>query len=297
VRTLKDPTLNQIDLARFYADQSEELELFVGFSRPIPRVWWDPRTRTVERLKSKWPTMILYSGAGVYRVLKADDSASTPSSLVFRIPATEALPSGWYDPMLKVDPTILGNLVGKQSVESSAGAKKANVSDDGLKSGYERIDRNFTFSVVSKRDRVRLISRLIEDTNSSNPGTLMQIAGYATLQVQVSAGSPVLHARVRGFYQKITKGSGPIPMMALNFADKGLDGDKAADDGIYTAKIDIHDVNEETEFRAFVVVDTINGEARYIPSEELKADEGLRDGDGNVIKFQRAASIQFRVKP
>ena len=138
-------------------------------------------------------------------------------------------------------------------------------------------DLNFTFSIGSNRRNVQLITGLVQPLDSRTRGTVNRADGYATIQVQVSAASSVLNARVRGFYQMITKSPGPISIKSIVFADNGQDGDTKADDGIYTAKIDIHEVDAETEFRVFVLADTTNGQAHYIPLDNPNRDDLVPD--------------------
>jgi hypothetical protein len=246
-----------------------------------------------------------------------DPGASSPTLLVYRVPTVFPLPEGWYDPMLKVDPEILKSLANSKPGQPD-----------------EWDDLNFTFSVGSNRRNVQLITGLVQDPNSRTRGTLNRADGYATIQVQVSAGSSVLGARVRGFYQMIVRGSEPVVMKFVEFADGGLDGDVKADDGIYTARIDIHEVEKDTEFRVFVLADTTNGQAHYIPLDDpnrgdrnadpvdvaaipagnrprdreaaareafdarkLKAEQDTKAAEGTAIRFQRGTTIHFWVKP
>jgi hypothetical protein len=343
---------SRIDLARFYAEkitsqqEDADLELVVGLSRPLPKVWDEQQQKSVALPR---PTLELYSGLGLARKpLTADPGASSDTLLVYRIDSAFPLAEGWYDPMLNVDPRILKRLAGVHLTKATAaGVIPARKEGDPV-TKEDEIDKpdvelndptdwdaiNFNFSIGSNRRNVQLITGLVQDPNSRTRGTLSRADGYATVQVQVSAGSSVLGARVRGFYQLITKGPGPIIIQAVDFADSGLDGDSKADDGIYTTRIDIHEVTEETEYRVFVLADTTEGQARYIPLDnpnrddqvpdpvdlaalpagrrpkdkeaaareafdqrKLKAEQDSKVAEGPAIKFQRGTTIHFHVKP
>jgi hypothetical protein len=320
-----DPTQRPIDLERFYAEKIEvgqkdaDLELIVGLSRPLPAVQ-DPETSKVE---APQPTLELYSGAALYKELTPDKSASSETLLVYRVPSAFPLPEGWYDPMLKVDPRILKSLVGTK------------VNGEYPEDDWN--DINFTFSVGSNRRNIQLITSLVQDQNTPRRGTLSRSdgGGFATLEVQVSAGSSVLGARVEGFYQTLTRDEpGTIAIKSVRFADNGIAPDKIKDDGIYTATIDIHSVLKETEFRVFVVADTTDGRAHYIGLDDpnrgdqvpdpldiaaiastkkakdgeaairekfdtlkIRAEKDTQAAEGTAIRFQRATTIHFRVKP
>jgi hypothetical protein len=335
-----DRTLSRIDLSRFYAEkivnrqEDADLELVVGLSRPLPRLWDEQQQKAVS---APSPTLELYSGPGLARTLKVDPARSSPTLLVYRVDTAFPLPEGWYDPMLNVDTRVLRRL----SWVKPMGGKPVTADKDVDNPAAAPADPtdwdeiNFTFSVGSNRRNVQLITGLVQAPGTLTRGTLSQAEGYATVQVQVSAGSSVLDARVRGFYQMITtKSTGPIAIKAVEFADNGQDGDTTADDGIYTGKIDIHEVNEETEFRVFVLADTTNGKAHYIALDNPNRDDQVPDpvdlaalptpkrpkdkeaaareafdqrkiqsdrdtklAEGPAIKFQRATTVHFRVKP
>ena len=332
----KDETHRKIDLSRFYAEKmlstqgDSDLELIVGLSRPLPP-WKNPKTDKDEIL---WPTLELYSGAGLARSLDHDESKLTPTLLVYSVPTAFPLPEGWYDPMLNVDTKVLQSLVGIWKDIKPAPTKGRSDADNSHNKEDKWDDLNFTFSVGSNRRNVQLITGLVQEGNSRSRGTLTRADGYATVQVQVSAGSSVLNARVRGFYQMITQSPGPITINAVEFSDAGTDGDLKADDGIYTARIDIHAVTDDTEFRIFVQADTTNGQAHYIaldnPSRDdqgsgpvnaaalassdkekaaqvaakakfdtssTKTEKDTKAAEGPAIKFQRSTTIHFHVKP
>jgi hypothetical protein len=353
-RTKDLPVITRpIDLARFYAEkinsqgEDADLELIVGLARPLPKVWDEKKGQDVA---PPAPTLELYNGATLARTLTNDPGASSDTLLVYRVHTAFPLAEGWYDPILRVDPRVLRRLTGMKDAQGNpvpdANAKDAqgNPVPDGKQidqfdltpnddpNDWDEI--NFMFSIGSNRRNVQLITALVQDPKSTNRGTLNRTDGYATVQVQVSAGSSVLGARVRGFYQRIAMGPGPIPMESIDFADNGLDGDSKADDGIYTAKIGIFEVAKETEFRVFVLADTTDGKAHYIPLDnpnrddqvpdpvdlaalpagrrpkdkeaaareatdqrKFKAEQDTKAAEGPAIKFQRGTTIHFHVKP
>jgi hypothetical protein len=333
----QDKVHSKIDLSRFYAEKitstqaDSDLELIVGLSRPLPTV----QISGTGQEQILWPTLELYSGAGLARTLTHDESTSTRTLLVYKVHTAFPLPEGWYDPMLNVDPMILRRLVAMSKNGKPAAEQDIDSPDVILDKDEDKWDElNFTFSVGSNRRNVQLISGLVQDANSRTRGTLTRADGYATVEVQVSAGSSVLNARVRGFYQMITQSPGPIALHAVEFADSGTDGDVKADDGIYTAKIDIHEVIADTEFRIFVLADTTNGQAHYIALDDpnrgdqvpdsvdifalpvrgeaqdpevaarkkldprkAESENDTKAAEGPAIKFQRATTIHFHVKP
>lgn len=298
---------NECRLARFYSEGNAEFELILGLSQELPMS--SDGTR-------KHPDLRLVSDLGVEVAdsskVREDTATSTPSLLVWRTvnpSAGQPLAPGWYTPIVRFDQSV-----------------------------YERLDKlrvNFTFSVGSNRPNVQLIAGLVQGAESRSSGSLKAAEGPAVVEVQVSAGSSVLGAHLRGFYQKITKGFNQIDPQQVEFRDDGSDAagnlpgdpenfdpkycDRAADDGIYTAFIPLIGISKDTEFRVFVQADTTDGRARYIglddpnrhdekeetPDNARRVDPVLRlvekqstdEAEGHAMKFQRATSVHFRVEP
>ena len=287
-------------LSRFYAEGNARLELILGLSRELP--FSADGTR-------KHPRLRLVSDLGVEVAdsskVREDQATSTPSLLVWRV-ATPPLSPGWYTPVVTFEPEVMEDL--------------------------KTLDTNFTFSVGSDRPNVQLITGLAQGADSPSSGTLLASEGWAVVEVQVSAGSSVLGARIQGFYQKIARGNEPIDPQMVDFRDDGADAignppedlanfdkahhDRDANDGIYTAFIPLTGIQKDTEFRVFVLADTTDGNARYIGLDNPNRDDERTKGDrppkdltskiaqltsteeaeGRALKFQRATSVHFQVK-
>ena len=267
---------NIVRLARFYAEGNSDFELIIGLTQELPG---HTNIASANRFRIK-----LISDLGVEIAdtakIRFDENTSTPSLLVFRA-STPPLRPGWYTPVLTFD---------KEDFEF---LKQAKV--------------NFTFSVGSDRPNIQLISGVVQDPKSTTKGTLKRAEQFAVIEVQVSAPSSVVGARIEGYYQMITSGSGPIDTRGVDFRDDGTDvnglskgqngfdearHDRAADDGIYTAFIPLTDVQKETEFRVFVQADTTDGKAHYVQLDDPNGDTNLDDAD----KDKDAASRRPRDK-
>jgi hypothetical protein len=145
----------------------------------------------------------------------------------------------------------------------------------------------------------------------------------------------VLDAHIFGFTQAFTGGSERIEFRLVEFRDDGTDSngnapenpaydarhaDRAAGDGIYTAFIPLHGVSAPTEYRVSVQADTTDGHARYIglddpnrqdqritrgdeerrpkdPTLRQTVEDSTEGAEGQALRFQRATSVHFHVKP
>jgi hypothetical protein len=238
-----------VRLARFYAEGHADFELALGLSRPLPR------PRGLEDFQE--PAIELYDDTGV-RVdseakLRFSEDASTDTLLVWRAEAPGQLSEGWYNPFLRIDRRAYAELDGSLAL---AGEPRPTPE-------LARNEINYTFSVGSNRKNVQLITNVVEGPDDADRGTLHPGERNAVIEVQVSAGSSVLGARVEGFYQRITAGAKAIETRRFELLDEGQlvrpalgdqpeIRDRARADGVYTGSIVISDVTEPTEFRVFV---------------------------------------------
>jgi hypothetical protein len=241
-------------LPRFHAEAHADFELALGLSRPLPRPSGVPDYRE--------PTIELYDDSGV-RVdseakLALSVDASTDTLLVWRASAPHRLSEGWYNPFLRIDRRTLEELDGTRAARA----------EPGLPPEGARSEIHYTFSVGSSRENVQLIATVVEAPDDSDRGTLHPGEREAVVEVQVSAGSSVLGARVEGFYQRITAGAAPIETRRFTLADDGQVvrpalgdqpelRDRAKGDGVYTGSILISDVTAPTEFRVFLQCETL----------------------------------------
>jgi hypothetical protein len=322
----------EVPLARFYVEKGGaigdfNIELIVGLSRPLPKIW----NTSTKMYESRVPALTLYSDNGQpvstsdsdARIPTYDRSTSTETLLVYRVQDPTRIPEGWYTPVLGLDKDVLDLL--KNPLVAAAGKDAAILND-----------LNFTFSVGSLRPNVRLTASLIQPENAQAKGVLYA-KDKATIEVLLSAGSPVRFAQVVGYYQRIIKGNAEINTYVAKFSDDGTNGDRVKDDGIYTGEILLGDVQVDTELRVFVQADTTDGKARFIALDDPNRDDGNADtngsstgtstgssssaskkddatrtktlakaasdaqkattaAEGEVFKFQRATSVHFLVK-
>ncbi|MBX6312309.1 MAG: hypothetical protein IRY99_05230 [Isosphaeraceae bacterium] len=292
-----------IPLARFYAEGNAEFEMILGLSQELPS---RPGIAPEQRFRLKLVSDLGMEVADTAK-LRFDANTSTPSLLVFRAAAPPLRP-GWYTPVLTF------------------------VKDDDYKFLTDN-EVNFTFSVASDRPNIQLITGLVQPPGSRSKGTVKRAEEYAVIEVQVSAPSSVVDARIEGYYQMITAGNERIETRAIGFRDDGTDvngnergakefdearKDRAAQDGIYTAFIPLADVTKATEFRVFVQADTTEGRSHYIALDDpssgdadedttpqrprdqkarLRQEEHTKAAEGKVLQFQRATSIHFHAEP
>lgn len=306
-RTDDRPESQRIRLARFYVEKDAvnpeaDLELILGLSRPLPEVDLAVAPPILELLDDSGALVAVTGSKGGGEDILFDDSTSTNTCLVYRIQAPRGLPEQAYTPFLRVE---------AKTVE-----------------GLRKKDLNFTFSVGSTRRNVQLLAGLVDDTSDNTRGTLRSTDRRSVIEVNVSAGSAVLGAKVVGFYERLVPGSDPIPAQRVDFEDKGQVvrsalgdqpeiRDKAAGDGIYTASIPIGGEREGAEYRVIIQADTTDGKARYIPLDDpnrgdpkkndpsIRTDQAQADAakasqeaaEGTALRFQRATSVHFRVEP
>jgi hypothetical protein len=258
-----------IRLARFHTEGGAGVELVIGLSRPLPNIV-DPVTGSWGPQEVK-DALKLYNDAGAVvddgTMMRYNPGKSSPTMLVYTAEGrNRTLPEGWYTPFFELNDATLRLLKGVPRGDHPS---------------LQSDEINFTFSVASERPNVRLDARLVEDLDDTELGTVRGSEGYAVVEVQVLARSPVRYAKVIGFWQKIALGTvrEPITPRLVMFHDTGSGAgsdrpesrDRVADDGIYTAAIplaDFQDVREGAEIRLFIQAEATD-ESRYRELESL----------------------------
>ncbi len=274
-----------IRLARFYAESHADFELALGLSRPLPR--------PAGAADFQEPAIELYDDSGIRMDSEAklhlSRDASSDTLLVWRAQAPAQLSEGWYNPFLRIDRRTYELLDGTTSKapENETPAEKAKR----LRLAANEI--NYTFSVASNRKNVQLISHVVESATDTDLGTLHPSDRAAVIEVQVSAGSSVLGARIEGYYQRITSGSKAIETRRFVLEDQGQVvrapladqpelRDRAKGDGVYTGSIVISDVAEPTEFRVFVQCETNPSTSTFIPLDDPTRHDHQQNSGASV---------------
>ena len=278
----------------FTAEHEADLELVVGFSRPLV---------SFEELKKLPSQLTLLKDFGedasrpVSRnfnadYLQLDAESSTDLMLVFRVPNPRLtagyLPKGTYTPRLTI------------------ARKYLPVTN--------RIDPrvNVTFSIATARPNVQLIAKLRQDSpyeNSQDPRLKKEVAFHGTIpselfdavvEVQTLAGSPLQDVDVKGDYLKIDEnGVSDLRSYHIVFNDKGNDGDVRPGDGIYAGKITLDQKRQSgVEYRLFIEAKNKAG-TKFLPVSETFAKPGEETKAKElpaVDPFQRATSLNFRAR-
>lgn len=289
-----------IRLSRFYAESHANFELAIGLSRALPR----PENAN----DFQEPAIELYDDSGVRMDSEAklvpSRDASSDTLLVWRAQAPAQLSEGWYNPFLRIDRRtyeLLDGSTSKPSKQDESDAEKRQR----LRLATNEI--NYTFSVASDRKNVQLISHVVESPTDSNLGTLYPSDRAAVIEVQVSAGSSVLGARIEGFYQRITAGSKAIETRRFVLKDEGQVvrdplanqpeiRDRARGDGVYTGSIVISDVTEPTEFRVFVQCETNPG-STFVPLDDPNRGAPLQNAGASGTATPAAIATTPNAEP
>ncbi|WZO96240.1 choice-of-anchor X domain-containing protein [Isosphaeraceae bacterium EP7] len=298
-----------IPLLPFYAEKGAKFELIVGSTEPLPGVTL-PLAREETPWAKKLPGIRLTDADGKpveAPALLLDRDASTDTILVYRLQFLKLFDGKFYFAELVLD-----------------------------KEEYSKLDHaiNFTFSVSSSRPNVQLHASLVQappesdiDPPPADRGTVRTELGQARIEVQVFGGTSVRDAHVFGGLQKLTPGVGPIDLSYLSFKDGGADGDRVADDGVYTALIPIDRLGQEAEYRVSIQALSTPKSRNIVPEDPNAGDAARRKalidsgfkkivpkpatpegGDkdatkadetpslGKALEFERATSIHFRVE-
>jgi hypothetical protein len=190
--------------------------------------------------------------------------------LVFKGPRGDRIDAGWYTAALRL------------------GA--------GTRAAIPRQGIDFTFSAGSSRPNLQLVVATVGPREGLGDDGVGKAQNGVTVEIELLVGRLVIGAPVGGFYQESRRGVGPIPPMAINFSDDGLEPDHTKEDGIYTGRFfnppGEGGVQVQLSIEAwpdvrwrFVPMDVPGGEDRGGPDREA------------VPPFQRATSLTIILPP
>lgn len=297
-----------IKLARFYAERGSSFELILGSTRPLPGVpvGGDPfPPEEDDEQYALLPRMRLFTDDGApveAPTLRLDPTASTSTILVYRLQFAATHEGRFFNVEVSFSPDASRN----------------------------EADINYTFSISASRPNVELITALVQSPPDldivpppSNRGLVRAEDGRARIEVQVLGGVSILNARINGFLQKIGPDIDPIDVTQMAFADDGLNGDSAKDDGIYTGIIPIDRLAEPAEYRVGIQAVSTEASKNIQPEDPFKFEdqrrrEARRAGalitsrttrsrtseaererkklPEKALQFERATSLHFRVE-
>lgn len=295
---------------RFYADRDSEIEIIVGLSH-LPD--WiadvtDEDRRKFERRELVRPVLLDDQGRPSDQAgfLEYDDLTSTPYVRVYRFrdkktrgtggAEPDVRPEGWYRIRLEDDPEY-ANLLLADTIRctASVASLRPNV----------QLNVGLYYSPANAGAARGTFDAAEPDPDNKDP----------IVEVQVYGGVPILGATVQGFYQRLGEFSGAegeedalnayFPVEFHDDGDHARHGDRAKDDGIYSARIPLDPSTTPrggAEYRfaiqAYTTPDRAQ-EARNIlpePSGAEPAGKALSGDITTALPFQRATSFRIRVE-
>ena len=196
---------------------------------------------------------------------------------------------------------------------------------------------HYTFSNASTRPNVQLIETLRQEVlapDDKQPAVYRgsvrfdESGGRATIETQVYGGAPIVYAKVVGIYERITPGPDELKEFpGIEFVDDGTRGDRVKNDGTYTVQI-ILDAKDRAgngaEYRVVIgaistdkssivpfelgllgptttagATTTASAPATNTPPTATAGSNAAKSEPkpGSALRFERATTIHFRVRP